>query len=84
MIIKDELEIFVKQLAKNMPETIKSEVIDNLMIAFGLKQPSDMPQLNNKMLKVLPDGRKTGQLWNDIKLFYPYSQTGSVIDQYNL
>jgi hypothetical protein len=54
-----------------MPDKIKQEIVDHLQVAFGIRNLKDMPHIKNKMICILPDGRRRGQRWNDIKMFYP-------------
>lgn len=67
MSMKDEVERTIKQFVENMPEKIRQEVIDHLFVAFGIKTLKEMPHIKKKMLCILPDGRRRGQRWNDIK-----------------
>lgn len=74
MQVKEEVERTIKQFVENMPEKIKQEVLDHLFVAFGIKNLKEMPNIKKKMLSVLPDGRRYGQRWSDIKMFYPQFQ----------
>ena len=68
--IEEEIDKNVKLLVNNIPEKIRQEVNDRLMVALGIKQLSDFPYLKTNAIKTLPNGQKKGQRWNKIVAFY--------------
>jgi len=53
-----EIQRTIKQFVENMPENIKQDVHDHLLVAFGMRLLKDMPNIKKKMMSVLPDGRR--------------------------
>jgi hypothetical protein len=62
----------LKLLVANIPDKIRQEVLDRLMVALGMKQLSDFPYLKSNAIRTLPNGQKKGQRWNKIVGFYNF------------
>ena len=60
----------MKLLVDNIPEKIKNEVHDRLMIAFGIKALTDFPYLQKRFVQTLSNGQKKGSRWNKITGWY--------------
>jgi hypothetical protein len=50
----------LKLLVTNIPEKIRQEVLDRLMVALGLKELSDFPYLKSNAIRTLANGMKKG------------------------
>ena len=68
--MQEEVEKSVRQMAESVPEKLRSEVVDHLLIGFGIKNLSEMPHIMRQMISYLPDGRRKGQRWSDVRAFY--------------
>jgi hypothetical protein len=53
---EEEVDKNLKLLVTNIPEKIRQEVLDRLMVALGLKQLSDFPYLKTNAIRTLPSG----------------------------
>ena len=70
MSIEEEVDKNVKLLVNNIPEKIRQEINDRLLVAFGVRKLCDFPYLKAKSLKTLPNGQRKGQRWNKVVDFY--------------
>ena len=67
---QEEIDKNLKLLVTNIPEKIRQEVLDRLMVALGLKELSDFPYLKSNAIRTLANGMKKGQRWNKVTCFY--------------
>jgi hypothetical protein len=65
-----EVEKTMKLLVDSIPEKIRSEVHDRLMVAFGIRKLSDYPDLQRRFVQTLPNGQRKGARWNKITSWY--------------
>ena len=74
--LSGEVEKTMKLLVDSIPEKIRSEVHDRLMVAFGIRKLSDYPDLQRRFVQTLPNGQRKGARWNKITSWY--SQFNSI------
>ena len=60
----------MKLLVDNIPDKIKNEVHDRLLIAFGIKKLTDFPYLQRRFVTTLSNGQIRGSRWNRITAWY--------------
>jgi|TARA_B110000285_G_C15092288_1_gene599794 hypothetical protein len=54
--VQEEVDKNVKVLVNNIPDKIKQEVNDRLLVAFGVRKLADFPYLKQKSIKILKNG----------------------------
>lgn len=54
--LEGEVEKTMKMLVDNIPEKIRQEVHDRLVVAFGIKQLKDFPYLQKRFVQTLKNG----------------------------
>jgi len=68
--LQGEIERTLKLLVDSIPEKIRDEIHDRLMVAFNIKKLSEFPTLKSKILQALPNGQRKGQRWSSVVSWY--------------
>ena len=68
--MQGEVDKTIKQLVDNIPEKIRQEVHDRLMVAFNIRPLQDFPYLKKMLIQTLPSGKMMGRRWNKIDKWY--------------
>lgn len=68
--LQGEVDRTIKLLVDGLPEKIRENIHDRLMVTFEIRKMSEFPNLQQKMCAILNNGQRKGQRWNKVVSWY--------------